>query len=131
MAVTGEQIRKEQEESRRRSQFGKELVAEPTPPPWDSYWREEDRKFRHFWLILPGAAPVVAVATWYAPDNYALLPLFLYGLLAAFLGNRLVPICPRCGHRFNSGRWARSTCQHCGLKHRQSNDDRAAITLRG
>lgn len=47
MRITGEQIRKEQEESRRRSQFDYEKqVRAPLPPPWDSFWREQERRER-------------------------------------------------------------------------------------
>ena len=124
MPVTGEQIRKEQEESRTRSQLGyRKQVSAPVPPPWDSFWRARARSMRRFWFAFAGFAVAVAATIWLTesirPNRGFGFFLVLFYLPYTMVANRMELICPRCGHRFHGGRWSRPSCQNCGLAHGQ------------
>lgn len=125
MRITGEQIRREQEESRRRSHFGCERqVRAPIPPPWDSFWREQNRRERGSWVALIVAAFAGIATVLFTERGFALVP--AYYVLYTFVADRTQPICPRCGYRFRGGGWSHHSCRHCGLK-RGQRDDAAAL----
>jgi hypothetical protein len=126
--VTGEQIRSEQAESRKRSQltFG-EGAHPPVPPPWDTYFRENERRLRRAWFALGGAGLALVGSVWLvetvSPGGRAWPFILLLGYVVYMrVAGRLELICPRCGRLFHGQRWRREACQHCGLKHGQRDD---------
>jgi hypothetical protein len=127
MAVSGEQIRREQEESRRRSQFGAHAqVSGPLPPPWTSFWRRRERIRRWslvmvlaFWPSVFATSRLVELIRPHGSATFVMVAIG-YCLVVAFVGSRMALICPSCGYRFQIGRHARRSCQHCGLPYGQS-----------
>lgn len=132
MAVSGEQIRREQEDSRRRSRFGyREQVVAPIPPPWNSFWHERQRKIRRAWFLfaflVPGAVATIWLGESLRPhDRLGPLLSFVYYFAYTLVANHLVLICPRCGHRFHKGRWLGRSCRRCGLDYGQCDNSSPA-----
>lgn len=122
MAVTGEQIRREQEESRRRSKLSQDgQLAPPVPPPWDEVWRKQKRTDRLAWVVLlaglVGMFTAAALIESFYPNRditYVFAALGSFMLLMA-VNRHAALICPRCGHRYWLGRSPRRACQNCRL----------------
>jgi hypothetical protein len=126
MAVSGAQIRREQEESRRRSQFrAYRQVAAPLPPPWDSFWRRRKRIDRWCFIALLAFWPAAFATGWLVnlirPLGNATFAVATFGyyLVLVSIGSRTALICPRCGYLFQIGRGSQKSCQHCGLLYGQ------------
>jgi len=122
MGVSGEQIRREQQESSRRSRFGYESqVAAPAPPPWDAIWLEHSRRIRHFQYAFLGFWPAVLATAWLAKFTHIdgkvsfWLITACYSVVLAFFSSRQSLICPRCGYRSSLGRRLQWSCRHCRL----------------